>query len=240
MVTYSELDVTLIDVEQGLRHTIEKESLEELASSIKMNGILQPLVVEPVAGGRYNLQIGKRRMAAAKLLGLEVVPVLILDGQLESTDSLVMRLVENLQRKDLDPIDEAEAYAILRHKGVKMSVIARRVGKPRTYVSHSMRLLRLHPKVREAVRQRAIPREHAISLLRLDPEKQVSLAEEIMNNGLTTVKTRERVRSLLGKNLKWRLVPIRLDPAVYDRLVAIAPEGDVSTLLKQAVENLLS
>ena len=72
-----------------------------------------------------------------------------------------MRLVENLHREDLDPIDEAEAYATLKDTGTKVSVIARLVGKERTYVSHSLRLLRLHPKVREAVRQHIIPREHA-------------------------------------------------------------------------------
>ena len=150
-----------------------------------------------------------------------------------------MRLVENIHREDLDPIDEAEAYAALKGMGVKVSDIAHRVGKGRTYVSHSMRLLRLHPKVREAIRQQKIPREHALALLRLEPYQQIALAEEVMEKGLTTPETRDRVRMLLGKELKWRLVPIRIEPAVYDRLTQIAPDGDVAQLLKQAVENLL-
>ena len=124
--------------------------------------------------------------------------------------------------------------------GTKVSAIARLVGKERTYVSHSLRMLRLHPKVREAVRQRTIPREHALSLIRLESEQQLALAEEVTEKGLTTAETRDRVRELLGKELKWRLVPIRLEPAVYDRLVQIAPDGDVSKLLKQAVEKLYS
>jgi len=103
-----------------------------------------------------------------------------------------------------------------------------------------MRLLRLHPKVREALRRRAIPREQALTLLRLESEQQIALAEEVMENGLTTMETRDRVRSLLGKELKWRLVPIRLEPAIYDRLARIAPDGNVSELLKKAVESLLS
>jgi hypothetical protein len=94
--------------------------------------------------------------------------------------------------------------------------------------------------VREAVRQQSIPREHALALLRLEPEKQLELAREVMEGGLTTVEARDRVRGLLGKELKWRLVPIRIEPSVYDRLVQIAPDGDVSKLLKQAVEKLLS
>jgi len=137
-------------------------------------------------------------------------------------------------------LDEAEAYSALRRMGTKVSAIARLVGKERTYVSHAMRLLGLHPKVREAVRQNELPREHALALLRLEPDQQIALAEEVMENGLTMVETRDRVRGILGKELKWRLVPIRIEPAVYDRLVTIAPDGDVAELLKQTVERLLS
>ena len=142
--------------------------------------------------------------------------------------------------EDIDPIDEAEVFATLKDMGTKVSAIARLVGKERTYVSHSMRLLKLHPKVRAAVRQLAIPREHALALLRLESEQQISLMEEIMEKNLTMVETRDRVRELLGKELKWKLVPIRIEPAIYNRLAQIAPEGDVSKLLKQAVEKLAS
>jgi len=240
MVRLEDLEIGMIDVEEGIRQTLEKEPLDELAASIKLHGILQPLVVEPGDEGRYKLQIGKRRMAAAKMVGLEKVPAIVLEGPLNPEDSLAMRLVENLHREDLDPLDEAEAYSTLRKMGAKVSEIARLVGKERTYVSHSMRLLGLHPKVREAVRRNELPREHALALLRLEPYQQIALAEEVIEKGLTMVETRDRVRRLIGKELKWRLVPIRIEPAVYDRLVQIAPEGDVSKLLKQAVERLLS
>jgi len=149
-------------------------------------------------------------------------------------------LVENLHRENLDPIDEAEAFAALKDMDTKVSAIARLVGKERTYISHSLRLLKLHPKVREAVRQCTIPREHALALLRLESEQQIALAEEIMENGITMRETRNRVRELLGKELKWRVVPIRIEPAVYLRLKQIAPDGDVSTLLKRAVDKLYS
>jgi len=240
MVRFENLSIEQIDVETGIRQTLEKETLDELSASIALHGVLQPLVVEPGMEGRYRLQIGKRRLAASKIAGLDTVPAIILDGPLGSEESLAMRLVENLHREELDPIDEAEAYSALKEMGVKVSEIARQVGKDRTYVSHSMRLLRLHPKVREAIRQQKIPREHALTLLRLEPYQQIALAEEVMDKGLTTPETRDRVRELLGKELKWRLVPIRIEPAVYDRLVTIAPDGDVSKLLKQAIEKLLS
>ena len=239
MVRFEDLSIEQIDVGKGVRQTIEKEPLEELAASIALHGVLQPLVIEPGVEGRYNLQIGMRRLAAAKMAGLGKVPAIILAGPLGAEDSLAMRLVENIHREDLDPIDEAEAYSALREMGVKVSEIAKRVGKERTYVSHSMRLLGLHPRVREAVRQQSIPREHALALLRLEPEQQLELAKEVMEGGLTTVEARDRVRELLGKELKWRLVPIRIEPSVYDRLVQIAPDGDVAKLLKQAVEKLL-
>ena len=150
-----------------------------------------------------------------------------------------MILVENLHRENLDPMDEAEPYSVLRRMGTKVSKIAHLVGKERTNVSHSMRLLGLHPMVRKAVMQYELSREHALALLRLEPYQQIALAEEVIEKGLTMAETRDRVRGILGKELKWRLVPIRIEPAVYDRLVTIAPEGDVSKLLKQAVENLL-
>ena len=240
MVHFEHLDIEAINVEGGIRRAIDKQPLDELVASIRQHGILQPIVVESSKDGRYKLQLGSRRMAAARIIGLEKVPALILDDQLEAKKSIAIMLVENLHREDLDPIDEAEAYAALKDLGTKVSAIARLVGKERTYVSHSLRLLRLHPKVREAVRQRTIPREHALSLLRLEPYQQLALAEEVMEKGLTMVETRDKVRALLGKELKWRLVPIRIEPAVYDRLVRIAPDGDVSKLLKQAVEKLYS
>jgi len=240
MVRFENLSIEQIDVEEGIRQTIEKEPLDELAASIALHGVLQPLVVEPGEEGRYSLQIGNRRLAASKIAGLETVPAIILDGSLGAEESLAMRLVENIHRENLDPIDEAEAYSALREMGVKVSDIARQVGKERTYVSHSMRLLRLHPKVREAIRQQNIPREHALTLLRLEPYQQIALAEEVMEKGLTIPETRDRVREILGKELKWRLVPIRIEPAVYDRLAQIAPDGDVAELLKQAIEKLVS
>ncbi|MFB0544050.1 MAG: ParB/RepB/Spo0J family partition protein [Candidatus Bathyarchaeia archaeon] len=239
MVRSEDVNIDQIDVAEGIRHIIDEANLGELAASIAQHGVLQPLIVEPGEEGRYNLQVGKRRLAAAKMAGLEKVPVIVLDEPLGAEESLAMRLVENIHREDLDPLDEAAAFLALRDMGVKVSEIARMVGKERTYVSHSMRLLNLHPRVKEIVSQRMIPQEHAKALLRLDPEQQLELAGEIVEEGLTLKETRDRIRDRLGIEMKWRLVPIRIEPSVYDRLVQIAPDGDVAELLKQAVERLL-
>lgn len=233
------LDIETIDVEGGIRRIVDEEPMDELVASIRQHGILQPIVVEAVEGGRYKLQIGSRRMAAARIIGLGRVPALVLDDRLDAEKSIAIMLVENLHREDLDPIDEAEAYDKLKDMGTKVSAIARLVGKERTYVSHALRLLRLHPKVREAFRQRTISREHALALLRLEPEQQITLMGEIKEKGLTMVETRDMVRGILGKELKWHLVPIRLEPDVYDKLVQIAPDGNVAELLRQTVEKLL-
>jgi len=211
-----EVDIGEILVGEGLWGRLDEGSLRELASSITRHGVLQPLIVEPLEGGRYGLLVGRRRLEAARIAGLRRVPALVLDKALGPEESMTVRLVEVLHREGLDPIDEAEAYAALRGMGVSVSEIARRVGKERTYVSHQMRPLRLKP------------------------EQQLSLAEEILEKGLTLAETRERVKEILGKPLKWRLVPIRIEVEAYDRLKRIAPDGDVAKLLKQAVENLLS
>ncbi|MCK4438774.1 ParB/RepB/Spo0J family partition protein, partial [Candidatus Bathyarchaeota archaeon] len=168
MVRFENLSIEQIDVETGIRHTIDKESLDELVASIIRHGVLQPLVVEPGEAGRYRLQIGNRRLAASKIAGLDTVPAIILDGPLGADESLAMRLVENIHREDLDPIDEAEAYAALRKMGTKVSEISRLVGKKRPYISHQMRLLKLHPKVMEELKQNNIQREQALALLRLE------------------------------------------------------------------------
>jgi len=119
------LNIETINTEEGIRQIIDKEHMDELVASIKQHGILQPIVVETVEGGRYKLQIGSRRLAAARIIGLEKVPALVLDEQIEAEKSIAIMLVENLHREDLDPIDEAEAYATLKDMGTKVSAIGR-------------------------------------------------------------------------------------------------------------------
>ena len=137
MVKFSYLELDKIVVEEGLRKTPgEAKSLEDLADSIAKHGVLQPIIVEPAEEGRYTLLIGERRLRAARMAGLDTVPAQILEEPLKPDEALETRLVENLHREAMDPLDEAEAYAALKDMGIKVSAVARRVGKSRpTFLS---------------------------------------------------------------------------------------------------------
>lgn len=156
MTEIVEIDLDDIVVKENVRRILEEGSIDELCLSIQRHGIIQPITVQL----KYELLIGSRRVMAAERAGLEWVPAIILENPLDGDEALEAKLVENLHRKGLDPLDEAEAYQQLRDFGYNVSDVARRVGKPRYYVSKRLSLLRLHPKVREGVRRRTLPPEH--------------------------------------------------------------------------------
>jgi ParB family chromosome partitioning protein len=189
--------------------------------------------------GRHEL-IGARRLMAAKQAGLETIPALVLEEALKPEEALEARLIENLQREDLDPLDEAEAYMALREMGYSLTAVGRRLGKSRPYVSQRVKLLRLHPELREAVRHRTLTPDHAHALMRLkNTEQQLTLAQEAQAKGLSVHETRQRVRELLGKEFKWRLVPVRISPETYEALQKIAPEGNVKRLIQETIQKLV-
>ena len=241
MVELKYLEPDRILVEESVRKTPgEEKGLEDLADSIAKHGMLQPILVEPTGEeGRYKLLIGERRFKAAGKAGLETVPAIILGEALKPGEALEARLIENLHREDLDSLDEAEAYLALREMGYTVATIGRRVGKPRYYVSKRLSLLRLHPKLREAVRHRTLTPGHVRALLRLEAEQQLTLAEEIQAEGLSVKETRQRVRETLGKPLPWRLVPVRLSLETFEALQKIAPEGDVKQLIQETIQKLI-
>jgi ParB family chromosome partitioning protein len=220
----------------GVRKIIDEDSIKELSASFAKHGVLQPVLVQP-REDHYELLIGARRLMAAKQAGLETIPALVLEEVLKPEEA---RLIENLQREDLDPLDEAEAYQALKEMGYSLTTIGKRLGKSRPYVSQRVKLLRLHPKLREAVRRRTITPDHAHTLMRLeDPKQQLALAEHIQAEGLSVHETRQRVREMLGKEFKWRLVPVRISPETYEALQKIAPEGDVKRLIQEAIKKLI-
>jgi len=228
-----------IVVSEGVRKIISEDSIRELSASFAKHGVLQPVLVQPREGG-YELLIGARRFMAARQAGLESIPALVLDEALKPDEAIEARLIENLQREDLDPLDEAEAYQALKDMGYSLAAIGRRLGKSRPYVSGRVKLLRLHPSLREAVRSGKLTPDHAQALMRLkDPEQQLALAQEAQEEGLSVHETRQRVREMLGKKLKWQLVPIRLDLETFEALKRIAPEGDVKRLIRETIEKLI-
>lgn len=176
------------------RKHFDPAGLEELASSIRESGILQPLSVRR-ANGRYELVAGERRLRAAELCGLEEVPCLVLDVNRE--DSCLLSLVENLQRRDLDFWEEAQALEkLIAQYGLSQEEAAAKVGKSQSAVANKLRLLKLPSQALELLRRSGCTERHARALLKLpDPDSQLAAARFVAKNGLTVSKTEAYVAS---------------------------------------------
>jgi ParB family transcriptional regulator, chromosome partitioning protein len=180
------------------RSNFNEQELRELADSIETNGVIQPLIVTPSGMGVYTLIAGERRLRASKLAGLTLVPVLIRDVQQE--DSLLeLAIIENVQRTDLNPIEEAEAYNRLIEKfGYTQEETAKKVGKNRTTVTNMLRLLNLPLFIKEDVVAGNLTEGHARSLLRLsdDPINQKEVRDQIVKNKLSVRQTEKIIRKV--------------------------------------------
>jgi ParB family chromosome partitioning protein len=178
------------------RSTIRDEDLAELAASIREHGIIQPLIVTRTADG-YQLIAGERRWRAARLAGLTTVPVLVKNAA--PRQMLELALVENVQRADLNPLEEAQAYQQLVDEfGLTQEEVAQRVGKSRVAVANTLRLLKAAPAVQEAVLNRTLSEGHARALLGLPrPDMQEAALKVVLKQGLNVRQTEELVRRLL-------------------------------------------
>lgn len=175
------------------RKHFDEDALQELSESIRQHGILQPLLVRR-RDDYYEIIAGERRWRAARLADLKEVPVLIKDVSDQERSELA--LIENLQRSDLDPIEEASAFAaLIEEYGLTQEEAANRVSKSRTAVTNSMRLLKLDPRVQEMLRAQQISAGHARALLTLeDKERQFRLAQQATEKGLSVREVEKRVR----------------------------------------------
>jgi ParB family chromosome partitioning protein len=178
------------------RKEFVKEQLAELMDSIREHGIIQPLIVRRVAG-KMELIAGERRFRASRELGLKEVPVIAREAS--DKDVLEMALIENLQREDLNPVEEAHAYARLsRDFSMKQEDIAQRVGKNRATVANAIRLLDLPTVVQDMLSAGAITTGHAKVVLGLKkPEEQIQLAREIVQKSYTVRATEKAVNAIL-------------------------------------------
>lgn len=177
------------------RAAIHQEALEELADSIRARGLVQPIVVRAVVGGRYEIIAGERRWRAAQLAGLSDIPAVV--HEVSDHIAMAMALIENIQREDLTPLEEAQALQRL-HLECELThqQVADAVGRSRTAVSNLLRLLELSPSVRELLGSRQLEMGHARALLPLEPGLQQEAAQQIVLRGLSVRETEALVRRM--------------------------------------------
>ena len=184
---------------QQPRRSFDETALRELADSIRAYGILQPLTVRD-RGGFYELVAGERRLRAARIAGLREVPCLV--AEVGEEDAALLALIENLQRRDLDYMEEAAAIArLIGRYGLSQQQAADKLGKSQPAIANKLRLLRLAPPVIDCLRQYGLTERHARTLLRLtDPEQQLAAARHMGQRGLNVAQAEQYVDALTAEN----------------------------------------
>ncbi|MBR3704272.1 MAG: ParB/RepB/Spo0J family partition protein [Oscillospiraceae bacterium] len=183
------------------RKIFDEDKLEELAESIREHGIIQPLTVRKLSSGYYQIIAGERRWRAARLAGLSEVPVNIIEA--DDRKAMELAMIENLQREDLNPIEEAEGYrSLVEQYDMTQEEAAQRVGKSRSAVANAMRLLQLSQDIRLLVENEDLSAGHARALLPLSPAQQAEAVKSILANALSVRQTEQLVKRLQNKEDK--------------------------------------
>ncbi len=174
------------------RKIFSEEALNELADSIREHGVLQPLLVRPLPGGSYQLVAGERRWRASRMAGLQEVPVVI--REMDEEQAMEIALIENLQREDLNAIEEATGYKQLMERyGMTQEQVAKRVGKSRPAIANALRLLNLPPKVMDMVGEGEVSPGHARALLAFDDQDRIVEIAQKVKTGKYSVRDIERM-----------------------------------------------
>ncbi len=212
------------------RREMDKEALSELCLSIRRYGLMQPVVVRQINGREFELIAGERRLRACRMAGMEEIPAIIIRAG--GTDSAIMALIENIQRENLGYIEEAEAFcSLVSEHGLTQEELAHKLGKNQSTIANKIRILKLSPKIREALRENSLSERHARALLRLNDEKmRLKALDIIIKRGLNVSKTEELVEEILNKNETLTEESEKKDIRVF-RDVRI-----FSNTIKQAVE----
>jgi ParB family chromosome partitioning protein len=197
-----EIDIDLIEPNSFQpRTSFNEEKLEELAQSIRSNGVIQPILVRRIENEKYQLVAGERRWRAAQRAGLLKVPCVV--KEIPEDKMLELALVENIQRQELNAIEEAQAYKrLIETLGFTQEMVAQRVGRDRTFITNYLRLLRLPEDIQQLVEVEKLSTGHARALLGIDdPEIQRNLAKNVMDKGLSVRQTEYVVKSTIeGKS----------------------------------------
>lgn len=200
----------------------DESDLKELAASVAERGVLQPILVRPLPHGRYQLVAGERRLRASQRAGRSEIPALV--KQMNDDESLLVAIIENVQRADLNPVEEAQGYQVLLDEfGLKQDDVARRVGKSRPAIANALRLLQLPSETQDQIRSGRISAGHARALLGLDDdEARAALTREILESSLSVRDVEKAVQEKRSKPTK---KPRKTDPDV------VVMESDLSRVL---------
>ncbi len=201
----SELPLSEIEPDRSQpRQTWDDDTLQELAESIAQHGVLQPILVRPTPDGRYQIVAGERRWRASRLAGKTAIPVII--RSLSDLEAMTFALVENLQREDLNPVDEALGYKkLMEVTGMTQEQTARQVGRSRSAVANSLRLLGLPREALDLLREEKITTGHAKAILAIaDDELRVQVARQVAETGMTV----RQAEKLCAKPLKQDSLPL--------------------------------
>jgi ParB family chromosome partitioning protein len=193
------------------RTHMNPEALEELAASIKAQGVVQPIVARPLDAGNYEIIAGERRWRAAQLAGLETVPAVV--RQIPDEAAIAIALIENIQRENLNPVEEANALTrLIDEFHMTHQQVADAVGRSRAAVTNLLRLLTLNPDVRELLENARMDMGHARALLALEGKNQSQAAHQVVDKGLSVRETENLVRRLLSKPAGHKTPGTRMDP----------------------------
>ena len=193
------------------RTHMNAEALEELAASIKAQGVVQPIVARPLSAGNYEIIAGERRWRAAQLAGLETVPAVV--RQIPDEAAIAIALIENIQRENLNPVEEANAFTrLIDEFHMTHQQVAEAVGRSRAAVSNLLRLLTLNGDVRELLENGKMDMGHARALLALEGMDQSQTAHQVVDKGLSVRETEQLVRRLLTRPAGHKSSGRRMDP----------------------------
>ncbi|MBO5411056.1 MAG: ParB/RepB/Spo0J family partition protein [Clostridia bacterium] len=204
--------LNIMDIEpnkEQARKQFDEAALSELADSIAQHGVLQPLIVRPIFGGGYQLIAGERRWRASRLAGLTQVPVII--KELSDDEAAVISLIENLQREDLNPVEEALGFAsLIKDFSLTQEEAAQKVGKSRPVVANALRLLKLPEKVLEFIREGKLSAGHARAIAAIENEKTALFAAEtVIEKGMSVRETEKFVKALTAEKKPSKSKPSR-------------------------------
>jgi ParB family transcriptional regulator, chromosome partitioning protein len=217
------------------RRDMNQEALEELANSIRAQGVMQPIVVRPIGPDRYEIIAGERRWRATQLAGLDKVPAVVRD--VPDDAAVAMALIENIQREDLNPMEEALALARLQQEfDLTHQQIADAVGKSRVTVTNLLRLMSLREDVQRLLEHGDLEMGHARALLSLPPEQQASAAHTVVSKGLSVRQTEALVRRLQEEKTAAGKTAPKFDPDIRQLQESLAEKVGAPVLIQHGAK----